>query len=249
MALLGVLEPVTAYRINRNYRRSNVSFRGQRQFYRQFGKMPLVFDVGANKGNKTDIFYSLGSKVVVVEPDDQNHQILVSRFRFHKKVAIEKLALSEHPGQKPFYVLDAGQELNTMSEKWKDAIEHPLDHRFPFARTFKDKITVQTATLDMLIEKYGMPDYIKIDVEGHESEVLKGLSHPVSLLSFESNLPEFLYETMTGIDSLHSLDQTLKFNIAKNCHFIFSKWMDAETTKEKLKQISSRTVEIFCRNN
>jgi hypothetical protein len=40
-------------------------------------------------------------------------------------------------------------------------------------------------TLDALIERHGMPSFVKIDVEGAEPDVLSGLSHPVATLSFE----------------------------------------------------------------
>ena len=40
-------------------------------------------------------------------------------------------------------------------------------------------------TLDALIAEHGLPDFIKIDTEGHEAAVLQGLSAPVPALSFE----------------------------------------------------------------
>ena len=40
-------------------------------------------------------------------------------------------------------------------------------------------------TLDDLIARFGEPAFCKIDVEGYELEVLRGLSRPVSALSFE----------------------------------------------------------------
>ena len=40
-------------------------------------------------------------------------------------------------------------------------------------------------TLDKLIEQYEVPSFIKIDVEGYELEVLKGLTRLVPALSFE----------------------------------------------------------------
>src|SRR5262249_32464334 len=47
------------------------------------------------------------------------------------------------------------------------------------------RIDVETITLDTLIERFGMPAFVKIDVEGSEPSVLAGLSRPVRSLSFE----------------------------------------------------------------
>ena len=54
---------------------------------------------------------------------------------------------------------------------------------------------VPTRTLADLVEAFGMPALIKIDVEGAEREVLSTLPTPVPLLTFEANLPEFAEET------------------------------------------------------
>ncbi len=46
---------------------------------------------------------------------------------------------------------------------------------------------VKVEVLENFIHKFGTPKYIKIDVEGYELEVLKGLQTAVPLLSFEAN--------------------------------------------------------------
>jgi hypothetical protein len=53
---------------------------------------------------------------------------------------------------------------------------------------------VNVVTLDSLIKEYGTPDYIKVDVEGFDLEVLTGLSSQISLISFEFNTQEGLIE-------------------------------------------------------
>jgi hypothetical protein len=49
-------------------------------------------------------------------------------------------------------------------------------------------IEVPVSTLDTLISKHGVPDYIKMDIEGYELAAIEGLSAPVNLMSFEYQL-------------------------------------------------------------
>ena len=56
---------------------------------------------------------------------------------------------------------------------------------------WNDPIKVKTITLDKMIEVYGKPDLIKIDVEGYEYDVLKGLSKKVNHICFEWHEEEY----------------------------------------------------------
>ncbi len=47
------------------------------------------------------------------------------------------------------------------------------------------KVSVPTISIDTLIDTYGIPDLIKIDVEGAEELVVKSLTKKVKCLCFE----------------------------------------------------------------
>src|ERR1041385_2238036 len=60
------------------------SRRREVEFYRRtlvgFPAKGLVFDIGANQGQKTDVFLRLGARVVAVHPDELNERILREKF-------------------------------------------------------------------------------------------------------------------------------------------------------------------------
>jgi FkbM family methyltransferase len=56
---------------------------------------------------------------------------------------------------------------------------------------FARRKAVKTTTLEELILTHDLPFFVKIDVEGYEASVIRGLQRPVPFLSFEVNLPEF----------------------------------------------------------
>ena len=66
------------------------------------------------------------------------------------------------------------------------------------------EVEIETTTLDLLIERFGAPAFIKIDVEGAEPSVLAGLSRPVRALSFEY-LPRALDYASVCVERLRAL--------------------------------------------
>lgn len=168
----------------------------------------LVFDVGANMGNRLDIFTALTPNVVAVEP--QPVCIAALKQRFGSKIQIEEVGLADKPGELEMFIADE----STISTFSKDFVDTLKETRFK-RNNWDNKIKVPITTMDALIEKHGVPHFCKIDVEGFEYEVLSGLSTALPLISFEYCVPEFTNKVVDCINRLHALDANLKYNYSK----------------------------------
>ena len=69
-------------------------------FYSQFIKKgDLCFDVGAHKGNRTEIFLKLGARVVAIEPQERCVRYLQSKFGKNPQFSLVKKGLSDKEGK------------------------------------------------------------------------------------------------------------------------------------------------------
>lgn len=208
----------------------------------------LVFDIGANVGDKTDVFLRLGAKVVAVDPDEANLVTLANRFHRYRlrpyPVQIVGTAVSEDCTPKEFRIHTPGSALNTLSAKWADTLQETARYG---AVAFEGSRMVPCTTLDALIQHYGQPAYIKIDVEGHEAGVLKGLSRPVRLLSFEVNLPEFRSEGLACIQRLANLASG-EFTYATDQGGMAMPWVAASLFASRFAELRESCVEVFWRS-
>ena len=177
-------------------------------FYSQFVKKgDLSFDIGAHRGHRTEILLQLGAKVVAIEPQKDLYKYL--KFKFGKKIQLENCGISSKNGTEALFINNYSS-LSTFSQSWVDEFQKG---RFANSRWIAKKI-IEVHTLDYMIEKYGLPDFCKIDVESYEYEVLSGLNKNIRYISFEFMIPENLYILKKCINHLISLNPLAEFNYA-----------------------------------
>jgi FkbM family methyltransferase len=152
--------------------------RRMRPMYGQFVKPgDLVFDIGAHTGGRTAVFLAIGAKVVAVEPQESCVKTLRRRYARDQRVEIVPSAVAEAEGEAELFVCSRATTVTTMSAAWMKGrfAEYEWDQVQP----------IHTTTMDALVSRYGVPTFCKIDVEGLEYEVLRGLSSPIPALSIE----------------------------------------------------------------
>jgi hypothetical protein len=91
--------------------------------------------------------------------------------------------------------------------------------------------------LDKLIKQYGNPSHIKIDVEGYELTVLKGLTRKSGMISFEW-VEEQYNEIIESIDYLFKLGYR-EFNWIDNDLYTYRPnfWMGNHWMKKQLREL------------
>lgn len=194
----------------------------QKELYSLFVKPnSLCFDVGANVGNRTAIFLELGAKVVMVEPQKECYEALEKRF---PNLPLIKKGLGEKESTEKLYVSD----VSLISSFSKSHVDQMQEDRFKGANWDKT-IDIEMTTLDNLIKEHGVPDFCKIDVEGYEYDVLKGLSQPLKSLSIEYIVPENKEVVLNCIQHLSKLGN-IECNLShgETMNFHLSKWKNGQ---------------------
>lgn len=136
----------------------------------------LVFDIGAHVGDRSRAMLALGCEVVAVEP-----QPGMFRVPEDQRLHFEEAVVSETVGEVDFFECPGSSYMSTISdERFRGGVQ---SHGYGYL--YDPPHPVRSITLDWLIARYGLPSFIKIDVEGAELRVLLGLSQSVPALSFE----------------------------------------------------------------
>lgn len=124
----------------------------------------VVVDVGANIGAFTIFAAQWAKKVFAFEPEPENFRLLCSNIELNglKNVTPLRMAIAKKRGKQEFYIAKR---------------QHSGSHSF-FLRDYEKKIEVKTLSIEELIdqESLAMIDFLKLDCEGSEVNIIKNLS-------------------------------------------------------------------------
>lgn len=178
------------------------------RWYKKFVKRgDLVFDIGANVGHWTQGFANLGCQVIAVEPQQSIFVQLKERFVLNPNIVCVRKAVGSGEGKgilrSPADSAEGRHGVATLSDEF---ISRLGPKAFNLRSGWDAEESVTITNLDGLIGIYGKPAFIKIDVEGYEFEVIRGLSHKIPLcLEFH---PEYVEPAINSIHRLHDLGYT-----------------------------------------
>lgn len=174
----------------------------------------LIFDLGLHKGEDTEYYLKRGFKVIAVEADEE----LVKRNERYFSNYIKNESLVIVHGA----IHDSNTEVitfykNTKKTVWGTVVKSWAERNATLGAD-SIEVSVKVVNLEKLFEKYGIPYYLKIDIEGMDLIALKSLfkckSRPkyISIESekvdFKNLIEEFDVFERLGYDSFTLVQQS-----------------------------------------
>lgn len=175
----------------------------------------LIYDVGAHKGEDTELYLKKGFSVVAIEAVPEfcvSLQQKFSKFVQEGQLKILNVAVSTRAGPVDFYVDENVSVFGTLNPDWV------ARNRYIGGGKIR-KICIETRSLADIIKEYGTPWYCKIDIEGNDLDALKSLTgsrNTPPYISIESEkrgwkllMDELLTFRELGYSRYKIVDQTL----------------------------------------
>lgn len=130
-------------------------------------KNDLIFDIGMHKGKDTDFYLKKGFKVIAVEANPA--LVETARFKFMDEIKTGQLviidkAINNESGSLRFYINEAKDDWGSIVPGWNSTGNETVR-----------EIEVQAVLLEEIVKEFGMPYYMKIDIEGADIICLKSL--------------------------------------------------------------------------
>jgi FkbM family methyltransferase len=138
----------------------------------------MIFDIGANIGNWALANINSCDKIIAIEASPITFNKLKSHCINNNIILLNYAVCNNNGNDIVFYHANCDL-ISTLNKSWLTS-ESSRFYNQPFT-----EITCKTIGIDNLINIYGEPELIKIDVEGGEYECISSLTKKVKMLCFE----------------------------------------------------------------
>jgi FkbM family methyltransferase len=159
----------------------------------------MFFDIGANIGKWSLTNISNCDKIIAIEAAPNTFQKLLSNVISCDNIICLNYAVCNSNEEYVDFFNCATNTISTLNGNWLTSTES----RF-YNHNSYNIIKCKTIKLDSLIEKYGIPKLIKVDVEGGEFETISSLTTKVEQICFEwaSETNDITFKCMDHLETL-----------------------------------------------
>ncbi|MEM7718497.1 MAG: FkbM family methyltransferase [Pseudomonadota bacterium] len=189
----------------------------------------LAFDIGAHIGDRTASFLQLGARVVALEPQPRVFRALRLIHGRASRAVLLPWAVGREDGEITLHLNSTNPTVSTVAPEF---IANGAKSRLWTGQVWDGRVTVPMTTLDALIGRFGTPEFVKIDVEGHEAEVIAGLSIALKALSFEFTTIQrgVAYKCLEHLQNLGRYE--FNGSLGEEHRLQTNNWVDAKTIRE-----------------
>lgn len=151
--------------------------------------MQMIMDVGMHLGEDTQFYLDKGFRVVAIEAHPRfvaDNRVKFANYIEEGLLAIVPLAIAEKDGVVPFYLFPEKSDWGTLDRGYAQRnIGRGTEYKI---------VEIPSVTFQSILERHGIPYYLKIDIEGADILCIKALHHFTErprFVSFEAELVGF----------------------------------------------------------
>ena len=137
--------------------------------------------------------------------------------------------------------------ISTVVEAWYEEAKRSPIHR---DAEWLETVEVDVVTLDQLAERYGVPAFVKIDAEGYDDHVLRGMSFRPRALSFEYN--RLLPQAAARCFETPILSKGYEFNFIRGLDLnnVSQDWLSGQELSQRLSDFAAHEEygDVFARS-
>lgn len=208
-------------------------------YKKKIRKNPLIFDIGANKGQSIERFKKIFEQpnIHAFEPIKSEFNILKEKYYSDKNITLNNLAVGNINNQKRIFFVNAKTSTSSFNKlksnsKWLKTRSKELN--ISTNKFIKEIVKINIVTLDNYCQKNNIKkiDILKIDTQGYEDKILEGAkkvlsSGIVSIIELEimfdnvyqkyltfSKIEKFLIHNNFRLGGINLTNNNLFFNIS-----------------------------------